>query len=150
MMYHLNSINLNILKVKGRSDLFLRLEIIKKLMVTLALVIGVFYGIEGILIGQVITPIIAFIINSYYTDRFIGYSTKEQLIDILGVLLLTLPMIIIGIVLDHYLNIDNFLTLSFCLVAMASSYIGVLLKSRGKSSLIAIEIIGPLIKKIFK
>ena len=150
MMYHLNSINLNILKVKGRSDLFLQLEIIKKLVVTLALVIGIFYGIQGILIGQAITPIIAFIINSYYTEKFINYSIKEQIVDILGVLLLTLPMIIIGLVLNYYLKVDDLFTLTICLLVIVSSYIFVLLKSKGQSSLIAKEIVGPLIKKIIK
>ena len=48
MLYPLHAINLNILQVKGRSDLFLRLEIIKKVIGTLPIVLGIFYGICSI------------------------------------------------------------------------------------------------------
>lgn len=84
-----HSVNLNILQVKGRSDLFLRLEIIKKAMLVVVLSVSVKFGIYGILIGQIITSIIAYIPNSYFTNRLINYSAREQLADFLPALFLS-------------------------------------------------------------
>jgi O-antigen/teichoic acid export membrane protein len=91
-LYHLHSINLNVLKVVGRSDLFLKLEVIKKVNITIAIIIGLQFGIWGLLIGQVVSSCVALFINMYYTRVFIDYSMSEQLADILGVLWLSAPM----------------------------------------------------------
>lgn len=82
MLYPLHAINLNILQVKGRSDLFLKLEIIKKIIAIGPITIGVFYGIEYMLWGSVFTSFIAYFLNSYYSAGLIHYPTKEQLKDV--------------------------------------------------------------------
>lgn len=82
MLYPLHAINLNILQVKGRSDLFLKLEIIKKIIATVPIVIGIFWGIELMLWGSVCTSFIAFFLNSYYSAPLIGYPTSRQIKDV--------------------------------------------------------------------
>ena len=82
MLYPLHAINLNILQVKGRSDLFLKLEIIKKIIGTIPIVIGIFWGIKLMLWGSVCTSFIAFFLNSYYSAPLIGYPTYRQLKDL--------------------------------------------------------------------
>lgn len=82
MLYPLHAINLNILQVKGRSDLFLKLEIIKKIIAVGPIVVGIFYGIEYMLCGSVVTSFIAYLLNGYYSADLINYPTKEQLKDI--------------------------------------------------------------------
>lgn len=98
IMYPLHSINLNILMVKGRSDLFLYLEIIKKIMVMVILVISFRYGVIGILIGQIITSTLAYIPNSYFSAKLINYSIQEQMADFLPGLTLSggVALIIFG------------------------------------------------------
>lgn len=86
LFYPLHVLNLNILKVKGRSDLFLRLEIIKKVNIVLAIVLTYRYGIIVMLYGQVITSIIAYLINSYYSGHLISYSQWDQIKDLLPAL----------------------------------------------------------------
>lgn len=83
MLYPLHAINLNMLQVQGRSDLFLRLEIIKKAIAVIPLLLGIFIDIYWMLWGSVFTGIFAFYLNSYYSGRFIGYSTLDQVKDIL-------------------------------------------------------------------
>lgn len=83
IFYPLHSINLNILNVKGRSDLFLYLEVLKKTMIVVIFIISFQYGVIGILLGQIIGTVLAYIPNSYFTYRLIGYSMKEQLTDFL-------------------------------------------------------------------
>ncbi|MPQ46319.1 MOP flippase family protein [Marinifilum sp. N1E240] len=82
MIYTLHSSNLNILKVKGRSDLFLYLEIIKKAIVVLAIVIGLKWGIIGLVVGQIFTSFISFFINAFYTGKLISYTISDQLKDV--------------------------------------------------------------------
>ena len=60
--------------------------------ITIAIVIGIQFGIWGLLIGQVVSSYVALFINMYYTRGFIGYSIPEQLRDILSVLSLSIPM----------------------------------------------------------
>ena len=95
VLYHLHSINLNILKVLGRSDLFLKLEIIKKVNTTIAIFIGLPFGIYGLLIGKVISSYIALFINTWYTAKFLDYTIKEQVLDVIKVLVLSIPMVLI-------------------------------------------------------
>lgn len=89
MLYPLHAINLNILQVKGRSDLFLKLEIIKKMIALAPIVVGVFWGIEFMLWGSVATSFIAFFLNSYYSADLINYSTWNQIKDILPTLIVS-------------------------------------------------------------
>ena len=89
MLYPLHAINLNILQVKGRSDLFLKLEIIKKIIAVGPLILGVLLSIEYMLWGSVCTSLIAYFLNSYYSANLINYPTKEQIKDILPTFLVS-------------------------------------------------------------
>jgi len=82
MFYPIHAINLNLLQVKGHSNIFLRLEIIKKIMITIILFASVPFGIMGICYGMVITSLIALIINTYYTGKIIKYGFFKQMNDL--------------------------------------------------------------------
>lgn len=86
ILYPINSYNLNVLKVKGRSDIFLKLEIIKKIIIVVIIIITLRFGIEGLIWGQLFSSIIALFINTYYTGKFIKYSISEQAKDILPII----------------------------------------------------------------
>lgn len=85
IMYPLNAYNLNILKVKGRSDLFLRLEIIKKVLITIGIIAAVPFGVYGLLWIQVILSALSFFINTYYSGKFINYPAMAQIRDVFPV-----------------------------------------------------------------
>ncbi|AEI14064.1 polysaccharide biosynthesis protein [Flexistipes sinusarabici DSM 4947] len=89
LLIPVHSVNLNILKVKGRSDLFLYLEVFKKLLVVVVLFLSSFYGIFAILFGRIINSILGYIPNSYFSAKLIGYGTKQQIRDINPQLLLS-------------------------------------------------------------
>ena len=88
ILYPIHSYNLNILKVKGRSDLFLKLEIIKKTMVFLVIWASVSFGIYGLLYGGIITSVLAFFVNTYYSGKFINYTAWHQIVDVFPTVLL--------------------------------------------------------------
>ena len=80
--YPLQAINLNMLKVQGRSDLFLGLEIVKKIIALGPLFVGAFIGIIPMLCASICTSIIAYFLNSYYSGKLLGYTSWMQIKDI--------------------------------------------------------------------
>ena len=81
-MYPLQAINLNMLQVQGRTDIFLYLEIVKKIILLGPLFVGAFVGIYWMLVCSIFTSIICFFLNSYYSGMDLGYSSWMQLKDV--------------------------------------------------------------------
>lgn len=96
IMYPLHSYNLNILNVKGRSDLFFKLELVKKSFITIGIFGAIPFGIYGLLYFQIISTFFSYFVNTWYSGKMIGYSAWKQLKDIGPIILLAL---IIGAIL---------------------------------------------------
>lgn len=84
MFDHICTINLNLLKVKGRSDLFLKLEIVKKTIAVAILFAAIPFGVFGICVSKVIYTQIAVYINTYYTGKLFGLGYWTQVRDFIG------------------------------------------------------------------
>lgn len=82
VLYPLHSINLNMLQIQGRSDIFLYLEIIKKFIAVIPIAMGIFFSIYWMLVASIFTGVISFFLNSYYTGKRLGYSSWMQLRDV--------------------------------------------------------------------
>jgi len=119
MLYPLHALNLNMLQVQGRSDLFLKLEIIKKILAIPTIIIGVFLGIKFMIMGMIVNSIIAYYLNSYWSGKFINYSTKEQIIDILPTFLISLFMGICVYLLGIILHCNHWIIL-FCQLCLGT------------------------------
>ena len=83
IFYPIHSLNINILSVFGRSDLFLQLEIIKKITFLIIILFSFNFGILGLVWSSVINSIIGLIINTYYSGKFLNYPTIKQLRDLI-------------------------------------------------------------------
>lgn len=94
MLYPLHAVNLNMLLVRGRSDLRLKLSIIKTCMSVPALVIGVFYGISAMIIAMFFVSLIGYFFTASWSGKLIGYSLGTQIRDILPSIALGLAMAI--------------------------------------------------------
>lgn len=92
MWYPVHAINLNLLQVKGRSDLFLKLEIIKKIIGVAFLCISVPFGLYVMCWAGVLTSLISLAINTHYTGMLIHLGFFCQMHDLLPTLLLSLFM----------------------------------------------------------
>lgn len=79
----LDSIHLNALMALGRSDLFFRLEMIKKCLIILAIIATYHYGILGLVWGQACAAVLCYFINAFYSVRLLSYSWREQFWDLL-------------------------------------------------------------------
>lgn len=89
MFYPIHAINLNLLQVKGRSDLFLKLEIIKKTVTTVIMIVTSLMGVLVMCIGIVVSSVIALVINTHYTGKLINIGFFDQLREILPIMLLS-------------------------------------------------------------
>ena len=85
----LTSINLNLLYVKGRTDLVLKLELIKKPIGFAIIFITMNFGIYWLMAGKALYEFIAFSFNCHFTGKILGYGWKEQMHEILPILLKT-------------------------------------------------------------
>src|SRR5690606_14643143 len=91
-LYPITEYNTNILVVKGRSDLVLKLQLYTKLLTIVIFVISLNWGIYGLLVGQVVNSVLTYFINSWYTSDLINYSGREQLTDILPYIVISAAM----------------------------------------------------------
>ncbi len=124
MMYPLQALNLNMLNVLGRSDLFLKLEIIKKIFAVPVIIIGIVWGIKVMILGMWANSILAYYLNSYYSGKFIGYPMREQITDILPTLLLALLMGTVVLTAGIFLPLGYLWKLFFQIVLGASIVVG--------------------------
>ncbi|MHA8078928.1 lipopolysaccharide biosynthesis protein [Aquirufa antheringensis] len=135
IMYPLHAYNLNILNVKGRSDLFLKLEIVKKALISIGLLIAIPFGIYGLLWMQFVLTISAFLINTSFSGKMINYSMLEQIKDILPILGLTAIIGVLVFLVDMQLpsssNFD-FIRLVFGTVLGLGGYISISFVTRFK------------------
>jgi len=114
-LYPLHAINLNMLQIQGRTDIFLYLEIIKKVIAVGPICLGIFVDIYWMLIGTIVTGITAFFLNSYYTGKKFGYSSWTQLKEIVPSYGLAF-LIAISVFFFKYLPISNWIILPIQIV----------------------------------
>ncbi len=103
MWYPILQLNLSILNVKGRSDLFLKLDLISKAVVSIGIIASIPFGIKGMIIGQIITTYLTIAINTHYTKKLLGYGFFDEMRDLTKPLILSFIM---GFLI--YMTIPNF------------------------------------------
>ncbi len=111
MWYPVHAINLNLLQVKGRSDLFLKLEVIKKLLTVVILCITLPLGLIPMCVGMIFSSIIALIINTHYTGKLIHLGFFKQMRDLLPTLILSLGIGVIVYLTVIYIPLESWLSL---------------------------------------
>jgi len=114
-------INHNIMKVKGRSDLFLKTELIKYLLFIPFLYLGIVYGINVLVAGIVILYWIGFVINAMFSGKLINYSISGQFLDFSPMILLFAMPASLVYFMGWFLEIGNF----SLLVIQSSVYLAI-------------------------
>ena len=109
-LYPLHAINLNMLQVQGRSDLFLGLEIVKKIVGLAPLTVCIIYGVMPMLYVNLVTGAICYFLNSYFPGKLLGYTSWMQLKDIAPSYGLA-TLIAISVYFLKYLPITNWVIL---------------------------------------
>ena len=122
MFYPIHTANLNAIKAMGRSDLFLKLEIVKKIMGLTVLLITMWHGVMVMAYSLLLTSVLSQIINSWPNKKLLNYSYLEQLKDILPGILLAAGMGAI-VYCVQFLGLNDWLTLLIQVPLGAALYI---------------------------
>ena len=104
MWYPIHAINLNLLMVKGRSDLFFRLEIIKKITGVSILLITLPMGLVPFCYGGIFSSMVALIINTYYTGKLIHIGYIKQMKDLLPIFSLSMFVWIVIHISNYFIS----------------------------------------------
>ena len=104
-LWPIHTANLQAINAMGRSDIFLRLEIIKKIIGLIVIGISLKFGVYAIALGQVFSGIISTFINAYPNKELLDYSYKEQSIDLM-------PSMLISITMGAIVYLFNFISIS--------------------------------------
>lgn len=141
VFHPLHSINLSILKVKAKISFYLRIEIIKKIILVPLLIIGSLFSIEAMLWAFVFHSIVSFLIHAHFTKIVIEISLWEQLKVLIFVFLLSISPIILAKL--FFLNFDLNQTISLILEVTFASIIFLII-----SMLFKIEILVEIVNII--
>lgn len=117
VMAPLNSMNVNVLNVVGRSDLYLKLQFILQVLAIPNIFIGVFFGIKALIIGMIGISFFGYFIFTQESNKILNYSLREQLKDIYPALTASSTMGISVFVIDLISNLPDLYTLIIQVVA---------------------------------
>lgn len=121
LIWPLHVLNLNILIAQGRSDLFFKITMFKKVFTISLTVAASFYGVMAIAWSQVVISIFAYFVNTHYTKVLLGYSGWKQLSDLAVNFVAVIPMAV-----AVYLMIDMMQASPFIKLIVASIMGGVI------------------------
>lgn len=144
-LWPIHTANLQAINALGRSDIYLKLEIIKKILGIVILLVTIPFGVYAIAVGSIVSGIISSFLNAYPNITLLNYSLKEQFSDISSSLLISLVMG--GVIYTiHWVNFPDII------IIFAQVFSGVILYI-GLAKLLRLEILNYLVltmKEVFR
>ena len=146
VFYPIHSANLNAIKAMGRSDLFLKLEIIKKIVGIITIVLTFRISVLAIALGGIVASVLSQIINAWPNKKLMNYSYLDQLKDIIPSILLAAFM---GgcVYCINLLHLNNWLTLIIQVPLGALIYIGFSALFKIEAFTYCLNMIKPVVSK---
>lgn len=149
MFYPIHTANLNAIKAMGRSDLFLKLEIAKKIVGITLLVSTMWFGVMAMAYSLLLSSVLSQIINSWPNRKLLSYGYLEQLKDILpGIVLAVFMGCCVNLV--GMLHLSNAITLLIQIPMGAAIYIGASAALHLESYEYLMGMIRPILKRIVR
>ena len=130
MMVSVNTMNTNLIKATGQKGLYFKLQVIKRIVGIILIILSVYFGMIGLLIARVVIEYIFFVINAIVTNKAIKYSIFEQIKDILPNYILSFVTGLLTYLLFQHIHfnlsierINNLLQILSSFVIFTSFYI---------------------------
>ncbi|HEY0130708.1 MAG TPA: polysaccharide biosynthesis C-terminal domain-containing protein, partial [Allosphingosinicella sp.] len=123
ILFPLHAINLQMVLAQGRTRIYLRNEIAKKMIGVTCMLVGSLFGIVGLAWSQVAYSLLAAIVNTRPSHVSLGYGLSKQLRDLSGIFLATLAMAAGIVLLKTLLDLDPLPTLGICSLAGGLLYL---------------------------
>lgn len=111
VFYPIHTINFQALNAIGKSGLTFRLEIVKKVINILILLITMFYGTLWIAIGALFVSLLSTFVNGFYSKKYFDYSIFKQLLDVIPIYFASLVMAIIVFTFDRIVPLNSWILL---------------------------------------
>ncbi|MGE6328535.1 lipopolysaccharide biosynthesis protein [Psychrobacter pacificensis] len=147
-LYPLHAINVNLLMVKGRSDVLFKIGLLKRAFSITLLLLAVPYGVTGIIIAQIISSFFSLIPNTYFTAKLINYSLLAQSRDIIKPILSSITAgLFTWLLIINVTNIHPFIWLTLCGILGSLLYLGISILIRSEGSIMLINIYNNKLKK---
>ena len=118
----ITNINLNLFFVKGRSDIVLRLEVIKKTVAVIILFGSMFFGLKAMCYGQVLFSFIEFGLNALYTKRILNYGLWPQIKVMVPCFLCSMIVLVEGLLISHLIE-TPWVSLTVSIVICPTTYL---------------------------
>lgn len=120
MFYPLHTANLNAIKALGRSDLFLKLEVIKKIIGLILLMLTMNFGVLAMAYSLLVSTIFSIVINSWPNRKLLNYSYLDQMKDII-------PSILLAILMGMSISVLSNLKINVLLILILQVCVGILI-----------------------
>jgi len=124
MFYPINVVNLNALNARGRSDLYLKIDIINKVLIILTVIVTYRFGITAMIVGQIINAFITYYLYTYYSGKHLNYTITMQIKDMLPSLSASILMGAIVYSFKYVILGNDYLLLIAQVLSGALIYIG--------------------------
>jgi O-antigen/teichoic acid export membrane protein len=111
IMYPINSMNVNILNVVGRSDLYLKIQFYVQILMVPSIILGVLFGIKVLIIGMIGVSLIGYLLANQESYKVLNYSILEQLKDVSSSLILSIVMGTIIYLYSYFTHFSQLWTL---------------------------------------
>lgn len=139
-LYPLHAINVNLLLVKGRSDLLFKIGLVKRAVSITLLFLAIPYGVTGIIIGQIISSLFSLLPNTYFTTKLVNYSLLNQVRDVAKPVL---NSVVVGLctwlLIINAANIHPFIWLTLCGILGSFLYLAVSIITRTEGAIVLIN-----------
>lgn len=146
MFYPIHTANLTAIQAMGRSDLFLKLEIIKKVVGISLILVSMWFGVIWMAISALVGTVIASIINAFPNKKLLNYSWLEQIKDISSSLIISILMGI-PVFFMNYLAINKVLLLVLQLIVGISLYVLINVIMKNKVFYYVLDLVKGFLKK---
>ena len=145
-LYPISTANLQVIKALGKSDYFLKLEIIKKVIGLIVLIVTLPFGVLQMAIGQVLVAILSTFINAFPNRKLLNYNYFEQIKDLFPSLIISIIMFII-VYSFNFINLNMYILLIIQILVGVIIYFGLAYIFKLESLNYMIEILKSFLKK---
>jgi teichuronic acid exporter len=124
ILYPINKINLNLCKAKGESGLYLKIEIIQKVVLFTLILSSIKFGAIALVIAEVIAVYIAIFFNMKMCGKLVNYSLLEQLSDIFPIFIVSLLTMMVVFFVGKVVE-SSYISLSLQTISSIVLYFGI-------------------------
>ena len=147
----LQSINYYAIASIGKSKLLFKWTIIKRI-IGLVLVIGglLLGGIYGLLIGSVVTSWTIYVINAYLVSKYLGYSGRQQFLDLLPIIIVSGVSFVIPLLISKMTSFDGYIEGLMCFSVYVILYLSLSLMLKMDALILTQEMFCKIINRFTK